>query len=115
MNAADADTIFSRRFMAGFAVYLITCAMAYIGCATFLDIPQGNQRVVDGVLGFIMGTVITLPLTFYFSTSKSAQNKDATIASMIPAPPVAPTPAVPPVVRIDDTAAPVKVQETSPT
>jgi uncharacterized RDD family membrane protein YckC len=79
----DGD-LFSRRFLAYFAVGLCIAAMAYVAAITFLPLPKENARFADTVLGFILGTVLATPIAFFFGSSKSSQAKDATIQTMLP-------------------------------
>jgi hypothetical protein len=50
--------------------------MTYLACITFLAVPPGNARFADTVLGFILGTVLATPLTFFYGSSRSSQSKD---------------------------------------
>jgi ABC-type nitrate/sulfonate/bicarbonate transport system permease component len=50
-------------------------AMLYIAGITFINIPDDNTRVVDTVLGFILGTVIATILAFFYGTSASSMKK----------------------------------------
>ena len=92
----DKDSIFSRRFLAGYAVFLSVCALAYIACVTFLPVPTPNVRFADTVLGFILGTVLATPIAFYFGSSKSSQSAQQAIVAQLPPPPPPVPPAAPP-------------------
>lgn len=76
--------LFNRRFLAYFAAALCLCAMAYVAAITFIPLPEGNARFADTVLGFILGTVMATPIAFFYGSSKSSQQKDATIQDMLP-------------------------------
>lgn len=90
----DADVIFNRRFLAYFAVGLMVASMAYVACITFMTVPKESVRFADTVLGFLLGTLMTTLITFFYGSSKSSQAKDAAIAAQLPTPP-APAPAPP--------------------
>jgi hypothetical protein len=50
-------------------------AMIYIAGITFISVPDDNTRVVDTVLGFILGTIIATILAFFYGTSASSMKK----------------------------------------
>lgn len=85
-TAANDEALFNRRFLAWFAVGLVACSFAYIGCITFMVVPKENQRFADTVLGFLLGTLLGTLITFFYGSSKSAQNKDDTIKTVALAP-----------------------------
>jgi len=71
-----------KNFMQRFAIYVTSLAFLYIFAASFLEIPKENTRFVDTVLGFILGTVVSTIVQFYYGTSRGSQIKDAMIANM---------------------------------
>jgi lipopolysaccharide export LptBFGC system permease protein LptF len=98
LNTAEtAETRFNRRFLAWFAVGLVSAAFCYIAAITFLPLPDKNQTTANTVLGFLLGTLLGTLITFFFGSNKSSQTKDATIAAIATAP-VAPAPPDPGVV-----------------
>jgi multisubunit Na+/H+ antiporter MnhE subunit len=50
-------------------------AIGYIILITTYNIPEKNLRFVDVVLGFIMGTVVSTILNFFFGSSQSSKDK----------------------------------------
>ncbi len=48
----------------------------YIAGVTFLEVPMGNERVVDQVLGFIMGTVAATVINFWLGSSWGSKSKE---------------------------------------
>lgn len=48
----------------------------YIAGVTFLEVPMGNERVVDQVLGFIMGTVAATVINFWLGSSWGSKTKE---------------------------------------
>ena len=48
----------------------------YIEGVTFLEVPMGNERVVDQVLGFIMGTVAATVINFWLGSSWGSKSKE---------------------------------------
>jgi hypothetical protein len=75
VEALHQDDRFSKRFIYYFATLWSMFAMIYIAGITFIDIPDDNTRVVDTVLGFILGTVIATILAFFYGTSASSMKK----------------------------------------
>lgn len=51
----------------------------YITGITFFDIPESNHRVVDTVLGFVLGTIVATIIGFYFGSSKGSADKNELI------------------------------------
>lgn len=91
----DKDTIFNRRFLAGYALLLTISAMAYVYLITFATVPKDNAAFANTVLGFIMGTVLATPIGFYYGSSKSSQAKDQALAAQLPPAPGAPPESAP--------------------
>jgi hypothetical protein len=60
--------------------YLMIVSTAYIAFITFGTIPPQNVRFADVILGFVMGTIVSAILNFYFGSSRSSQAKDDTIS-----------------------------------
>ncbi len=81
---AQEDT-FSKRFVYFFAIGWSVFAAMYISGVTFFDIPSKNIRVVDTVLGFMLGTLVSTIISFFFGSSKSSQVANETIAQTVKA------------------------------
>lgn len=64
-----------RRFVYQFAWVWSLFAIGYIFLITIKDIPEKNVRFVDVVLGFILGTVVSTILNFFFGSSQSSKDK----------------------------------------
>jgi hypothetical protein len=58
------------------AVFWSTFAAAYVTAITFHAIPKDNVRFADTVLGFLLGTLISTLINWYFGSSKSANDKE---------------------------------------
>lgn len=93
--------------------FIVSVLLLYFGLALF-GAPLGVVVTSDSPMVQTLINLTLMAASFFIGTTQASSKKDETIAAQI-TPPVAPTPAVPPVVRVDDTAAPVKVQETPPT
>jgi len=83
--ALGQEDLFSKRFLYYFAsgITLVTCV--YVAGVTFATIPPENRRTVDTVLGFLLGTMLASIINYFFGTSRSSANKDATIQAAISA------------------------------
>jgi len=71
-----------KHFLHVYAVFVTSMTFLYIFAASFLDIPKENTRFVDTVLGFLLGTVISTLVQFYYGTSRGSQLKDAIISNI---------------------------------
>lgn len=81
------DDVNTSKFMLRLAALSTVCFFAYVFCITFLPIPEKNVHIVDIVLGFISGTLISTIYNYYFGSSNSSKNKDKTIQEMSDAKP----------------------------
>lgn len=70
---------FEQNFMMHLAGFLLTVVIIYIFLVTFLEIPSENVRYVDTVLGFLMGTVMTTIINYFYGSSKSSSDKSNTL------------------------------------
>ena len=80
--ALQQDDIFSKRFVYYFSIAWSLFAMAFMGVVTLMDIPDKNASTVSTILGFLLGTAVASIFSFFLGTSRSSQNKDATIQSL---------------------------------
>lgn len=76
------DKVMAQKFNYGLAAFWSCIGAAYLFCITFFYIPKENLPLAQTVLGFILGTIISQILGFYFGTSKSSQSKDEIINTM---------------------------------
>lgn len=60
---------FSKRFIYYFSIFWSWFSAAYLAGITFVEIPKENIRVVDTVLGFILGTAIAAMFSFFYGSS----------------------------------------------
>jgi hypothetical protein len=56
----------------------------YLFTITFLTIPLANQRSVDTITGFIMGTMLASILNYYWGSSKGSADKTQALANSTP-------------------------------
>jgi len=74
-KAMESEDPVVRRFVYQFAWLWSVFAIGYIILITTYNIPEKNLRFVDVVLGFIMGTVVSTLLNFFFGSSQSSKEK----------------------------------------
>ena len=67
--------VFSKRFTMYLTVFWSVAAVAYVGFITFGVIPDNNVRFADTILGFILGTVVSTVLNFWFGSSIGSKEK----------------------------------------
>lgn len=75
-NALQQDDVFAKRFVHYFAVFWSVVASLYIGFITFGDIPQTSVRFADTILGFLLGTIVTTIIQFFYGSSFGSRLKD---------------------------------------
>lgn len=68
--ADQPSTVFDRRFLAFFAIYITTIGMAYVFLVTFMPVPKDSQQYASTALGFILGVLISAPIGFFYGASK---------------------------------------------
>ena len=57
------------------------CTFSYIFMVSFLRIPKENERLVDTILGVLLGTILTGSFNYFTGTTLGSQKKDATLAA----------------------------------
>jgi hypothetical protein len=74
--ALQSDDPFVRRYV----YYFITCwsifSMIFIPAIVFFDIPEGNERFADTILGFLLGTMVASMFSFLLGSSLGSKTKD---------------------------------------
>jgi hypothetical protein len=58
------------------AVCILVPAMTYVFIASFGDVPEHNQRTVDNTIGFLMGTLLSGVVQYFFGSSQGSSDKD---------------------------------------
>lgn len=67
------NDLFSKRFIYYLASFWTAAGIAYIFFATYAKVE--NERVVDTVLGFLLGTILATIINFFFGSSKGSSDK----------------------------------------
>jgi hypothetical protein len=75
-KALEQDDKFSKRFIYWFACVWSLFAILYVAAITFCSIPDANIRFADTILGFLLGTIVSQIIAFFYGSSKSSQGKD---------------------------------------
>lgn len=72
------EKIVKRRnyFTMAFAMIIMLLVAGYLYGVTFSTIPEGNERVVDTILGFLLGSVISPIIIWAFRSSKAQIDKE---------------------------------------
>lgn len=82
MAALAQEDAFAKRFIYHLAAGLLLFTAVYVFWITFGSIPTANQRFADTILGFLLGTVVSTVIYFFFGTSRSSKDKDAVIHNL---------------------------------
>lgn len=80
--ALQQEDLFAKRFIYWFSIAWSLFAMGFLTIVTLCEIPEKNVRIVDTVLGFLLGTAIASIFNFFLGTSQSSKSKDHTIANL---------------------------------
>lgn len=76
------DDVFVKRFRYYLAAAWSLAAIAFMGIVTLADIPEKNIRNVDTIIGFLMGTIVTTIIAYFFGSSHNSSVKDYTIKKL---------------------------------
>lgn len=80
--ALQQEDLLPKRFIYYFATGWCIFAAIYILGITFSTIPESSVRFADTVLGFVLGTVVSQIIAFFFGSSHRSSAKDATITAL---------------------------------
>jgi hypothetical protein len=76
LKAMDSEDPLVRRFVYFFISFWSVLSATYIGCITFVDIPDENIRFADTILGFVLGTMVASMFQFLLGSSLGSRKKD---------------------------------------
>jgi hypothetical protein len=76
LAAMENDDPLVRRFVYFFIAGWSILSATYIGCITFIDIPDENARFADTILGFVLGTMVASMFQFLLGSSLGSRSKD---------------------------------------
>ena len=64
---------FSKRFIYYLAAFWSLAAVTFFFIAGFTTIK--NERIVDTILGFVLGTIVSTIITFFYGSSQGSKDK----------------------------------------
>lgn len=73
--ALQQDSWFAKNFIYLFTSVWSVFAMTFFSLASFYTIPEANTRIVDTIIGVLIGTVLTGFFNFFFGSSKGSKDK----------------------------------------
>lgn len=65
----------AKNFIYIYAIFWSVFAVGYLASVTFTNIPPENLRVVDTILGFLLGTIVSTIIGFFFGNSLSLNGR----------------------------------------
>jgi len=74
--ALNQDSWLAKNFIYMFASVWSVFAMIYLAMITFYTIPTTSQRFADTILGFLLGTIVSAIIQFFFGSSLGSKSKD---------------------------------------
>lgn len=66
----------SREFIYWYAAFITLFACSYIAAITFFTVPESSTRFADTALGFILGTMISAVIQFFYGSSKPVKDDE---------------------------------------
>lgn len=82
-KAALAQTdLFSKRFVYYLAIFWSVAGSIYIFVAPSLMKNEGAKDIVTTTLGFLLGTIVSTVINFYFGSSKGSADKQEAINAL---------------------------------
>lgn len=69
------DDKFVKRFIYYYATFITLVTFAFIFVIIFVKIDDKNMRIVDTVLGFLLGVSLSAIIQFFFGSSKGSSEK----------------------------------------
>ena len=81
--ALNQEDVFAKRFIYYFSIFWSLVASLYVAAITFGTVPEQNIRFADTVLGFLLGTLVSQIVGFFYGSSRSSQVKDRLIEDVV--------------------------------
>lgn len=73
---------FSKRFIYIYSILVTSFTFGYILLITLAKIEKENMRIVDTVLGFLLGVSVSAIIQFFFGSSKGSSDKQQQISAL---------------------------------
>lgn len=71
-----------KHFLVFMAIGCLVAGFAYMFLVTFVGVPDTSMRFADTILGFMLGTVVTTIISYFFGSSKGSSDKNKTIENI---------------------------------
>lgn len=73
ISALNQDDKFSKRFIYYLAAFWSLASVSFFFIAGFTEIK--NERIVDTILGFVLGSIVATMINFFFGSSQGSKDK----------------------------------------
>ena len=80
--AQKSEDPFVRRFLHIYASVITVLTFGYIFLVTLKGVNESNQRIVDTVLGFLLGVSLSAIIQFFFGSSQGSSNKQVQLSKL---------------------------------
>jgi hypothetical protein len=80
--ALQQDDKFSKRFIYYLASFWSVASVIYIFIISLTNIPVTSIRLVDTVLGFVLGTIVSTIIAYFFGSSMGSKEKTTLIETI---------------------------------
>jgi len=77
------NDLFSKRFIYYLASFWSTVGGIFIFIVLFKPIPASNVRLIDTILGFLLGTIVATIINFFFGSSAGSKEKTKDLTNAI--------------------------------
>lgn len=74
--------LFSKRYVYYLATFWSVIGGAFIFIVLFKEIPKENVRLIDTIMGFLLGTIIATIINFFFGSSKGSSDKTKLLGNL---------------------------------
>lgn len=83
IEALKSDDKFAKRFIYYYAAAMTAMVFFVIAMLFFVEIPEDNKRIIDMVMGVIVGTGLAGVFNFFFGSSEGSKSKENAISSVL--------------------------------
>ncbi len=80
MGDVDTKRDSTRLFLFFLSAFWSFAAAGYIAAVTFWPVPESNIRIVDTILGFLLGTIVATVMNYWLGSSSGSAAKNELIA-----------------------------------
>lgn len=83
IEALKQNDVFSKRFIYYLASFVMLSSVAYGFILLYIEVPEANKRLVEQFADMFLLTGALMVLGFFFSSSKSSQDKSEVLSSVM--------------------------------